>query len=203
MTAASAAAAAATPATGADAAHGNAPTAPTDAASTEQRLRAFFDASADELLGTARGLLHQHHDAVEVFQETFLKCWQRRHLLGDVRNLRAFVFTVLVNTARDEQRRRQRRPVVPLETDLAAVASPVVGVEIERGELVELVREAIDKLRPEDREVFLLRQNGELAYHEIAEMLGLPEGTVKTRMRKALIRLREVLDRHPGTRTRE
>jgi RNA polymerase sigma-70 factor (ECF subfamily) len=49
------------------------------------------------------------------------------------------------------------------------------------------------QLRPEEQEVFLLRQNGELTYEEIAETLDVPTGTVKTRMRLALSRLREVL----------
>jgi RNA polymerase sigma-70 factor (ECF subfamily) len=56
------------------------------------------------------------------------------------------------------------------------------------------LREALAQLRQEEQEVFLLRQNGELTYEEIAEMLEVPTGTVKTRMRLALSRLREVLE---------
>ena len=48
-------------------------------------------------------------------------------------------------------------------------------------------------LRPEEQEVFLLRQNGEMTYEEIAVALDVPSGTVKTRMRLALSKLREVL----------
>ena len=51
----------------------------------------------------------------------------------------------------------------------------------------------IKQLRAEEREVFLLRQNGDMTYDEIAESLELPTGTVKTRMRLALNKLREVL----------
>ena len=52
----------------------------------------------------------------------------------------------------------------------------------------------MQQLRPEEQEVFLLRQNGELTYEQIAEMLTVPVGTVKTRMRMALGKLREVLE---------
>jgi RNA polymerase sigma factor (sigma-70 family) len=51
----------------------------------------------------------------------------------------------------------------------------------------------LKQLRAEEQEVFLLRQNGELTYDQIAETLGVPTGTVKTRMRLALAQLRAVL----------
>ncbi|MEX1224345.1 MAG: sigma factor-like helix-turn-helix DNA-binding protein [Pirellulales bacterium] len=49
------------------------------------------------------------------------------------------------------------------------------------------------ELRPEEKEVFLMRQNGELTYDEIAAAVGIPTGTAKTRMRLALTKLREAL----------
>ena len=60
-------------------------------------------------------------------------------------------------------------------------------------EQMERVRGALRDLRSEEREVFLLRQNGDMTYEEIADAIGIPTGTVKTRMRRALCRLREVL----------
>jgi RNA polymerase sigma-70 factor (ECF subfamily) len=60
---------------------------------------------------------------------------------------------------------------------------------VDREELVQL-RQAIAELRSEERDVFLLRQNGELTYEEIAEALAIPVGTVKTRMRLAVTKLR-------------
>jgi len=62
-----------------------------------------------------------------------------------------------------------------------------------RREQLALVREALHGLRVEEKEVFLLRQNGQMTYQQIAEAMNLPVGTVKTRMRLALERIREAL----------
>ena len=65
-------------------------------------------------------------------------------------------------------------------------------------ESLSRVRAAIHQLPEVEREVFLLRQNGDLTYEGIAEMLGCPVGTAKTRMRKALLRLRAAIDPTAG-----
>ena len=64
------------------------------------------------------------------------------------------------------------------------------------------VREAIRRLPEIHREVFLLRQNGDLGYAAIAEIRGIPVGTAKTRMRAALARLKEALDPSRAERRR-
>jgi RNA polymerase sigma-70 factor (ECF subfamily) len=64
---------------------------------------------------------------------------------------------------------------------------------VEDEETVNRLREALMHLRPEEKEVFLLRQNGEMTYEEIAELHKRPVGTVKTQMRTALQKLRKVL----------
>ena len=68
------------------------------------------------------------------------------------------------------------------------------GQTLERKESIEQLRLAILKLREEEKEVFLLRQNGELTYEQIAEMRGCPVSTVKTQMRSAVEKLRKVLN---------
>lgn len=67
----------------------------------------------------------------------------------------------------------------------------------ERREALSRVRDAIRELPEKEREVFLLRQNGDLTFQAMAEVLNAPVGTVKTRMRSALQRLRAVLDDVP------
>jgi RNA polymerase sigma-70 factor (ECF subfamily) len=65
---------------------------------------------------------------------------------------------------------------------------------LERKESIERLRAAILELREEEKEVFLLRQNGALTYEQIAEVRGCPVSTVKTQMRTALEKLRRVLN---------
>lgn len=62
-----------------------------------------------------------------------------------------------------------------------------------RDEQMQMLRHAVLKLRPEEQEVFLLRQNGGFTYEQIAAATLLPVGTVKTRMRAAIRRLREAV----------
>ena len=64
---------------------------------------------------------------------------------------------------------------------------------LEEQESLQQLRQALMHLRPEEKEVFLLRQNGELTYEQIAETYNRPVGTVKTQMRSALQKLRKVL----------
>lgn len=68
------------------------------------------------------------------------------------------------------------------------------GTALDDRETLDRLRQAIANLRDEEKEVFLLRQNGELTYEQIAEIRGAPVGTIKTQMRSALIKLRRVLN---------
>ncbi len=64
---------------------------------------------------------------------------------------------------------------------------------VEDAESLTRIRQALLQLRPEEKEVFLLRQNGDLTYEQIAQMRNCPIGTIKTQMRTALEKLRKVL----------
>jgi RNA polymerase sigma-70 factor (ECF subfamily) len=163
--------------------------------STPQALEIVFARCQAEVLGTLYYLLGNWDDARECLQETFLKCWRSRQDLGKIENLRAWIFRVAINTGRDARSaawRRKRQPLA-IEAEEQESHSPSVEAAALEGERMERLRGAIADLRDEEKEVFLLRQNGELTYDEIAEMLSIPSGTVKTRMRLALERLRGVL----------
>jgi RNA polymerase sigma-70 factor (ECF subfamily) len=159
---------------------------------------ALEDAFADcqhELLGTLYFLVGNVEDARDALQETFVKCWRHRDQVEEVRNLRAWIFRIALNTGRDLRHTAWRRKRQGLPENEALMVSREQGpdVEAERGEQLAMLRVAIARLRVEEREVFLLRQNGQLKYEEIAEAVGIPLGTVKTRMRLALARLRDAM----------
>jgi RNA polymerase sigma-70 factor (ECF subfamily) len=162
--------------------------------SDEAFVRAFNEVRA-ELVSTLFFVLGNHADAQDAAQDAFLKCWRGRAQLGEVRNMRAWIFRVGLNAAKDLQRsawRRRSRPLAdaPILSD-ATELSP--DDSLEEKEALERLRAALVALRPEEKAVFLLRQNGDLTYEEIAALRRCPVGTVKTQMRAALQKLRKVL----------
>jgi RNA polymerase sigma factor (sigma-70 family) len=158
-------------------------------------LSAAFARWQGELLGTLYHLVGNVDDARDALQETFLKCWRHRDEVGGVENLKAWIFRIALNTGRDLRGAAWRRRRRPLAEDGLMLVSRHAPTEdpFDRAEQLDQLRHAVHDLRPEEQEVFLLRQNGELTYDDIAAALGIPLGTVKTRMRLALGRLRDVL----------
>ncbi len=138
-------------------------------------------------------------DAEELAQEVFVKAYRALDRFDRSKKFSSWLFKIAHNASIDRLRRK-RIATVPLETsedegDLLSVvpdpraASPAAATE--RGELAAAFEAALGRLRPAYREVVVLRFQEGLAYEEIAEVTGLPLGTVKThlhRARKALAR---------------
>jgi RNA polymerase sigma-70 factor (ECF subfamily) len=162
--------------------------------SAEELVCAFNEVRV-ELVNTLYYFLGNFEDAQDAAQETFLKCWRGIDSVPDVRNLRAWIFRVGINAAKDLQRnawRRKSRPLIGASALMEGNGpSPVLAAE-ER-ETQERLRQALLDLRAEEKEVFLLRQNAGLTYEEIAKLRSSPVGTVKTQMRAAVAKLRQVL----------
>ncbi len=164
--------------------------------SPDELLVRTFNELKDELLSTLVFVLGNVDDARDAAQDAFVKCWNARRQVPQIRNLRAWIFRVCFNTAKDQQRsawnRRARSLRAEQYTMTANETSPPQNLE--RKEMLDRLREALMLLRTEEKEVFLLRQNGELTYEQIAEMRSCPVSTVKTQMRSALDKLRKVLN---------
>ncbi|HZT80086.1 MAG TPA: RNA polymerase sigma factor [Gemmataceae bacterium] len=163
-------------------------------APAELLLRTFNELR-DELVSTLWFLLGNQEDALDVAQEVFLRCWRTQERVPEVHNLRAWIFRVGLNAARDVQRSAWRRRVKVLSGAdvMPTVVDAPPGQALEEQEDLQKLRAALMQLRPEEKEVFLLRQNGELTYEQIAELRDRPVGTIKTQMRSALHKLRAVL----------
>lgn len=163
---------------------------------TEEDFVRAFNGMRAELVSTLFFVLGNQDDAQDVAQEVFIKCWRTRAGLSDVKNLRAWIFRVGLNAAKDLQRnawRRRAKPIGDQAPPEVPGRAPSPSEALENKDTVERVRKALHQLRPEEKEIFLLRQNGELTYEEIAALRRAPVGTVKTQMRAALQKLRRVL----------
>ena len=158
-------------------------------------LEEAFSCYQPELLGMLYHFIGNFEDARDALQETFIKCWKHRDQVVEISNLKAWIFRIALNTGRDMRQTAWRRRKRPLPEDPGTLATGGEGPEheVEQREQLALIRQAVSRLRTEEQEVFLLRQNAQLTYEQIADTVGIPTGTVKTRMRLALIHLREAL----------
>ncbi|MBP3557426.1 MAG: RNA polymerase sigma factor [Thermoguttaceae bacterium] len=158
----------------------------------ERKLEDVFTRFEPELLGTLQHLLGNADDARDALQDGFVRCWKKRDALDEIANLRAWVFRVAYNVGLDLLKsgwRRRRKAVAVEELEPTARDGEPEERALERERLAAL-RGAIRRLEGKEKDVFLLRQNGALTYEQIAQATGLPLGTVKTAMRRALAKLR-------------
>ena len=151
-------------------------------------------AAIDSLYRTALRLTRDPADAEDLVQDTYLKAFRAAESFQPGTNLRAWLFTILHNTARNRARDRARDTVeVDSEiVDRAADASPPAGRSAGAAETPEslLLRDAlapelqaaIDALPEAFRQAVWLRDVEEFSYAEIAEMLSIPVGTVMSRI---------------------
>jgi RNA polymerase sigma-70 factor (ECF subfamily) len=160
-------------------------------------------ACLDSLYRTALRLTRVPADAEDLVQETYLKAFRAADRFEPGTNLKAWLFTILHNTARNRARDRARDTVaVDSEAvDRAADAPPVGGygrVEtpeslLLRNTLGPQLQAAIDRLPPAFRQAVWLRDVEEFSYADIAAMLEIPAGTVMSRISRGRRMLYEAL----------
>ncbi len=144
-------------------------------------------ASLDSLYRTALRLMRSPADAEDLVQETYLKAFRAADSFQTGTNLRAWLFTILHNTARNRFRDQAREPVVA-GSDAVERAVWLAPTEdspealLLRNTLGAELQAAIDDLPPAFRQAVWLRDVEEFSYAEIAAMLGIPAGTVMSRL---------------------
>jgi RNA polymerase sigma-70 factor (ECF subfamily) len=140
--------------------------------------------------------------AEELLQETFLRAVKASSEWEERAKVTTWLFTIARNLATDEVRRAMHRRTEPLDArngdapahiDRAAADGPSPDAIAEGALLRPHLEAALAALPEEQREVFLLREQGGLGFREIAEVTGVAENTVKSRMRYALEGLRRTL----------
>jgi len=155
----------------------------------------LYDACADRLHHYLAVRLGSREDADDVLQETFVRLARTRKRLSRVDNLVAYVFTIGRNEAARLAARKSRRRESRIAAGSTALFREASGDDARAREAAELVTAALDWLEVEQREVVELKTYAGLTFREIAEVTGLPQGTVATRYRTAIGRLRGWLAR--------
>ncbi|HMK90721.1 MAG TPA: sigma-70 family RNA polymerase sigma factor, partial [Methylocystis sp.] len=128
--------------------------------------------------------------ADDLVQETLVKAWTNAASFQEGTNLRAWLITILRNTYFTQHQRRRRE--VADEDGKYSEQMAVDGDQMPTIELHE-VQAAIDQLPPDQRDVISMICVGELSYEETCEALGLPMGTVKSRLNRARAHLAELM----------
>ena len=159
----------------------------------------------ERIYAAVRRFCGNDEDACDVVQRAFLNAYRK---IGEFKGDAAFstwLYRIAFNEA-VSYRRERRRPAVSLEMsddgarpalEPAERIDPAARLESE--ETQKKVQQALDLLSDEDRQVILLRDLQGHSYEEIAEILGIPQGTVRSRLHRARLELKERLKSFIGT----
>lgn len=162
----------------------------------EQALASLYDRYRLILFGLVMRILHSREEAEDVLQELLLQVWKRASDFDEARG-RPFTWLVTLARSRAIDRLRSLGARGRAATESARDAGPEpwsdAADDAIRSEQSETVRRALAELPEEQRQALLLAYFEGLTQTEIATRLGAPLGTVKTRMRSGMIKLRELL----------
>jgi RNA polymerase sigma-70 factor (ECF subfamily) len=153
----------------------------------------------DSLYGTALRLTRNEADAQDLVQDTYVKAFRSRKQFTPGTNLKAWLFTILHNTFRNRRRDIGRDPV-DVDSDRLDLAAPPDPADTPEEQLLREalgpeLQAALDGLPEAFREAVWLRDVEEFPYAEIAEMLGVPVGTVMSRISRGRRMLYEAMVR--------
>jgi RNA polymerase sigma-70 factor (ECF subfamily) len=144
-------------------------------------------------------MLNDPHRAEDLAQDAFTRVFARRRDYEPNARFSTFLWRIALNLCYDELRRRQRRAEFPLDESDTQESSPHLSedpspaAQLEQREQADSVRAALQTLPEHYRAVVILRHYEGLKFREIASVLNIPEGTVKSRMAEAIDQLAVLL----------
>ena len=168
-------------------------------------LDVLYDRYARAVFSFAVRIVHDGRIAEEVLQEAFMRSWQQSGRFELNRgNYASWLLSITHNLAIDEVRKSQRRPqkadMVDITDVLRSEIDTTVNIEeaAEATELRGVIRDAMDHLPEAQRRTIELAYFEGLSQREIAAFLNEPLGTIKTRMRLGMQKLKDVLSEQEG-----
>jgi RNA polymerase sigma factor (sigma-70 family) len=158
-------------------------------AARAEAFRLLADRHLNASYGLAYVILGDAREAEDATHDAFVQAWRKWSTLRDRELFQRWFDRILVNTCRNRLRRGARRRTQPLSPELEFATPDVYGATNDRVVLAP----ALSKLAPDQRVVVALRFYRDLSVDQIAERIGVPSGTVKSRLHRAMRELRAEL----------
>lgn len=145
-----------------------------------------------EIFNFAVRILGNIHDAEDVCQISWISAWNSIGRFNGG-SFRSWILHIVANDCRDEFRRRKRAATLSIDNCPISIMSNLVDNCAKDIEMREVIQEALLKLPHEQRTIITLREYNNLTYDEIAKVIGCSIGTVRSRLNRGRIKLRNIL----------
>jgi len=169
------------------------------AAGSEEAFRAVFYQYRGKLYSYILKIANSEAAAEDAVHDVFLKIWEGREKLPQIQNLTSYLFRIARNHAINGFRRMAKETLILAELRRQNVASFQTIDPITQKEIRTFIQDAVAKLSPQQRKVFILSRQDGLKHEEIAQKLGISINTVRVHMSEALRFLREEIGRSYGS----
>jgi RNA polymerase sigma-70 factor, ECF subfamily len=147
----------------------------------------------DAVFGLCLGFLRNRADAEDLTHDAFVRAYLNLRRYRLEKRFSTWLFTIASNLCRNRLRYRRYHPVVSAPDQMEGGGDP--GRAVAREDRIGKIREMLDRLPHSYRAPLVLRYYNDLSYKEIAEVLFLREGTVKTRIHRAKLMLKDALEK--------
>jgi len=166
---------------------------------TESKLRQFMQELAPRLIALSAGICRDRHRAEEIVQEAFVRLWKAPPDAGEIAYA-SWLRRVVTNLSINALQRTKRPGAIPEFSNDPALRSRERDHEHrEHHESLERVRRAMGRLDEQKRAILMLRAQEQLSYEQIADHLGVPVGTVMSRLNRARAALLEEMKHDNAT----
>lgn len=171
-------------------------------AGTVEAFNILVERYSERLMHYLYGFLGDARRCEDLLQETFLRVYRNRHSYQRIAKFSTWLYTIAGNLARSEYRKRKRRRVYSIQSvnrddEEYEIALPdeTFSPDKHAESIIQdkYIQEALSSIPSDFREVVVLRDVQQLTYEEIAQITGLPMGTVKSRINRGRTKLQALL----------
>ena len=155
-------------------------------------FNSMVDRYKDRLMNVIGRMLSSAEEAEDVVQETFVRVYQHRQSFNFQHCFSTWIYTIALNLARNELRKRKKFKFLEISEMQGNEKEFAIEMKLP-SKLPEVIKAAVDDLPEKYKTAFILRDVQEFPYEEVATILAVPLGTVKSRVNRARMMLRDKL----------